>query len=93
MDSLLSTNLEILSTLSTKTDNQTEVEGLVADSRYYAKPIDPLTVNLYRNEEDLRLGINTVSITGFGAGTEQSFESVQKKRIVYSVMVSSTGSG
>ena len=76
-----------------KTDNQTEVEGLVADSRYYAKPIDPLTVNLYRNEEDLRLGINTVSITGFGAGTEQSFESVQKKRIVYSVMVSSTGSG
>ena len=76
-----------------RTDNQDPVEGLVADSRYYAKPLDPLTVNLYRNSEDLRLGINTVSFTDVGSGTEQYLESVQKKRIVYSVGVSSTGYG
>ena len=74
-----------------RADDQTAVAGLIPDARYYAKPLDPLTVNLYRNEDDLKLGINTVSLTDFGAGTEQFFESVEKKRIVYSVGISSTG--
>ena len=74
-----------------RTDDQLEILGLTPDARYYAKPLDPLTINLYNNKEDLRLGINTVTFTQGGDGTEQYFESVQKKRIVYSVGVNSTG--
>ena len=74
-----------------RTDEQSPVSGIVTDARYYAKPIDPLTVELYKNRNDLRLGINTISIDGAGEGTEHFFESVQKKRIVYSVGISSTG--
>ena len=76
-----------------RTDFQDGIVGLVTDSRYYAKPLDPLTVELYRNREDLRVGINTVDLVNFGGGTEQSLESVNKKRIVYSVGILSTGYG
>lgn len=76
-----------------RNDDQEAVAGLGTNSRYYAKPIDASTVQLYKNKEDLRLGINTISLTDYGSGTEHSFESVDKKRIVYSVGVGSFGYG
>ena len=74
-----------------RTDDQAPVSGIVTNARYFAKPIDAFTIELYKNKEDLRLGINTISIDGSGEGTEHNFESVEKKRIVYSIGVSSTG--
>ena len=46
-------NIEKLSIIY-RTDEQSPVSG-IADARYYAKPIDPLTVELYKNRNDLRL--------------------------------------
>jgi len=74
-----------------RNDDQDGVQGIVTDARYYAKPLDGVTVELYKNKEDLRIGINTINIIGPGGGTNHSFESVEKKRIVYSVGVGSLG--
>ena len=74
-----------------RNDDQDGVQGIVTDARYYAKPIDGVTVELYNNREDLRTGINTISLIGPGAGANHSLESVEKKKIVYSVGVGSFG--
>ncbi len=74
-----------------RNDDQDGVQGIVTDARYYAKPIDGVTVELYNNREDLRTGINTISLIGPGGGANHSLESVGKKKIVYSVGVGSFG--
>jgi hypothetical protein len=73
-----------------KTDGETGIIGLSTNSLYYVKVVDSNTVKLFKNENDASLGINTVSLNGFGNGIHR-LESVENKRIVTSVIVTNPG--
>ena len=74
------------------TDGQDGLSGLSTNAVYYAQYIDPTTVKLHKSQYDAILGINTITISDYGVG-RQRFEAVNRKAILDSVNVISTGIG
>ena len=70
----------------------TPVVGLATNQVYFAKVIDGTRIKLFSSFDDADVGINTVSLTDVGNG-QQTFSTVEKKRVVSSVIISDNGSG
>jgi hypothetical protein len=74
------------------TFGQTAIGGLVDKSVYYTEIIDGNTIKLYNNFENAFAGINTINFTSYGEGSQQ-FKSFNKKQIISSIEVLSSGEG
>ena len=73
-----------------RTDGESGVAGLTTDALYYIGVVNAQTVKVYPSERDAIAGINTVSLSGYGTGNHR-FESITKKKIVTSVLVTNPG--
>ena len=75
------------------TYDQTQVGGLTTNAQYYVNTnVGVNTITLHKNEGDAIVGINTITLTSNGIG-KQSFASVNKKSVVSSFNIISSGSG
>ena len=75
-----------------RTNGQAGVAGLTTDAKYFARTTDNTTITLHNNLSDVISGINTVVLTKYGEGTHK-FETVNKKSVVESVSIISSGDG
>lgn len=75
-----------------KTGSQSSIGGIVAESSYFVSVQNPTTVQLHNTQEDAIAGINAVVFTSYGQGTH-SIKSYNKKSVVDSISVISSGSG
>ena len=75
-----------------KNDGQQNVGGLGTDSTYFVSNVGLTSVKLFPTQVDALSGINTVEFTSFGIG-KQYINTVNKKRIVDSITVTSSGVG
>ena len=75
-----------------KTRDQQAIAGIVTNSSYYVSVIDNTTIRLHNTQGDAIAGLNTVFLTNFGSG-RHSLQSVNKKSVVSSINVVSSGSG
>jgi len=66
------------------------VGGLSTGSFYYVSLVDASTVKLHKSYDDANLGINTISLTGYGKGI-QSINSTGLKYILSDVVVTNPG--
>jgi hypothetical protein len=67
------------------------VVGLGTNQVYFAKVVDGTRIKLFSSFDEANSGINTVSITSVGNGT-QTFTAVERKKVVSSIVVSDSGS-
>ena len=74
------------------TYGSTTVTGISTNSFYYVKVVDAFTINLHKSESDAISGINTISLTGYGADTH-SIDAYERKRIVTNIVVTDPGEG
>ena len=74
------------------TYGQQAVAGIVTNAQYYARNIGVTTITLHKTEADAISGINTITLTANGIG-KQSIASVNKKLVVGSFNIISSGSG
>jgi len=74
------------------TNTLTAVGGLSTGAQYYVGVVDASTIKLYKTPLDSNSGINTVSLTSYGSGT-QSLKSGSLKRVISEIIVSDAGSG
>ena len=74
------------------TYGQQAVSGIVTNAQYYARNIGVTTITLHKTEADAISGINTITLTANGIG-KQSIASVNKKLVVGSFNIISSGSG
>jgi hypothetical protein len=74
------------------TNSQTSVGGISTGSFYYVGIVDDKTIKLYKNQSDSISGINTISLTSYGTGT-QIIKSSEKKQIVSDIVVTNSGYG
>ena len=74
------------------TDTQTAIAGLTTDAAYFCSIKDSTTVSLHNNYVDAIAGVSSVGLTGYGAGI-QELKCANKKRIVSSISIGSSGSG
>ena len=72
--------------------NPNSVVGLTTNQAYFSKIVDGRRIKLFPSFDDAVAGLNTVSLTGLGNGT-QTFSTVKKKKIVSSINVSDPGAG
>lgn len=75
-----------------KTFGQKSVAGLTTNATYYVSNVSATKIKLHKNFNDAVLGINTISLTDYGIGNH-SFESINKKSVLASVTVESSGDG
>ena len=75
-----------------KSNGQKAVTGLSTDSEYYASVINNSNIRLHPSKQDAISGINTISLTGYGVGS-QSLESFDKKMVIEGINIISGGSG
>ena len=75
-----------------KTSDQDGISGIVTNSSYFVSIIDNTTVRLHPTQGDAIAGINTVFLTSHGIG-KHSLQSVNKKLVVNSINIVSSGSG
>ena len=75
-----------------KTDGQTAIAGLTTDASYFCNVVDSKTVTLHNKLSDALAGVSTVNLTNFGFGI-QELKCANKKRIISSVSIASSGSG
>ncbi len=75
-----------------RTFGQAGVAGLTTDAKYFARTTDNTTITLHNKLSDVISGINTVVLTEYGEGTH-SFQTVNKKSVVESISVISSGDG
>ena len=68
------------------------VSGLGTDQTYFAKIVDGTRIKLFSSFDEANTGINTVSLTNLGNGL-QTFSTVERKKVVSSIIVSNSGSG
>ena len=71
---------------------QQNVGGLTTDSSYFVSLVGLTTVKLFPTQTDAISGINTIELTSFGLG-KQFINSFNRKNIVDSITVTSSGSG
>ena len=74
------------------TYGSTTITGISTNSFYYVKVVDAFTINLHKSESDAISGINTISLTGYGADTH-SIDAYERKRIVTNIVVTDPGEG
>ena len=74
------------------TFKQTGIGGLSTSSSYYVNVQDNTTVKLHKTQADAIAGINTITLSSFGIG-QHSLQSFNKKSVLESVNVVSSGSG
>ena len=74
------------------TYGQQAVAGLTTNAQYYARNIGVSTITLHNTEADAITGINTITLTANGIG-KQSIASINKKLVVGSFNIVSSGSG
>ena len=72
------------------TNSQKSVSGIITNSSYFVSTEDEYTIKLHKTEEDAIAGINTIVLSGYGEGV-QSFKSINKKSVVDSINVVSSG--
>lgn len=75
-----------------KTFSQQPISGLSTNSTYFASIVDANTIKLHNTINDAISGINTVSMTSFGAGKHE-LECVNKKSVIDSINIVNSGSG
>ena len=75
-----------------KTNGQSGIAGLSTDAKYFARTTNNTTITLHNTLDDVIAGINTVVLTDFGNGLH-SFQTVNKKSVVESISVISSGEG
>ena len=73
-------------------EGQTAVAGLTTFSPYYCAVKNSTTVSLHTSFDDAIAGISSVNLTDYGVGTHL-LKCNQKKRIVSSVSIASSGVG
>jgi hypothetical protein len=78
--------------VSYNTFSQTSVGGISTDSIYYVSVQNEYTIKLHKTLDDAVSGINTINLTSTGIG-RHSFKSINKKSVLESVSVVSSGSG
>jgi len=74
------------------TDKQTAIAGLTTNATYFCAIKDSTTVSLHSTYSDAITGVSSISLTGYGAGI-QEIKCEDKKRIVSSISIGSSGSG
>ena len=74
------------------TNSQTSVGGISTGSFYYVGIVNDKTIKLYKNQSDSISGINTISLTSYGTGT-QIIKSSEKKQVVSDILVTNSGYG
>jgi len=74
------------------TYGSTNVTGISTNSFYYVKVVDAFTINLHKSESEAISGINTISLTGYGADTH-SIDAYERKRIITNIVVTDPGEG
>ena len=74
------------------TYGQKAIAGLVTDAQYYARNVGVTSITLHKTKGDAISGINTITLTSNGIG-KQSIASVNKKLVVSSFNLISSGSG
>ena len=75
-----------------KTNNQDVIVGLTTEAEYFVDVQDTTSVKLYKTKDEAVVGINTISLTGYGSG-RHAFTSVSKKSVVSSINIVNGGSG
>ena len=75
-----------------KTFGQKSVSGLATNSTYYVSVASSTSVKLHKTFGDAVSGINTITLSDYGVGNH-SLESVNKKSVLASVTVESSGIG
>ena len=75
-----------------QTNKQTAISGLTTDSSYYVSVQDALKIKLYPKPGDAVAGLNTITLTNYGAGLQQ-FKSSEKKDIISDIVVTNSGEG
>ena len=73
-------------------NGQKGVAGLSTNNVYYAGLKNSTKISLHTTEEDAFTGINTVTLTDYGVGT-QFIRSYEKKLVVDSFVILDSGSG
>ena len=73
-------------------ESQDEIGGLVDDSIYFIKRVDPTTIQLHNTLEDAIVGVNTINFTAYGDGL-QKITSFEKKNVISSIEVVNPGEG
>ena len=75
------------------TNGGTAIGGISTGAVYYVHTVGVSTVRLYKEQTDaINAGVNTISLTSFGTGVHK-LQTFEKKRIVSSIIVDSSGSG
>ena len=77
--------------VSYETRDQQGIVGLVTSALYYVNVRNGYEINLHKTFEDSRLGINSITMESPGAGIHE-ISSVEKKKIVSSIIVTNPGS-
>ena len=75
-----------------KTFGQKSISGLTTNSTYYVSVASSTSIKLHGTFGDAISGINTITLSGYGVGNH-SFETINKKSILASVTVESSGTG
>lgn len=73
-----------------KSSNQTSIGGLENNEKYFVSVKSPTLITLHKSSEDAVTGINSINLTSYGSGI-QSIQAVNKKNIITSVSVLSSG--
>jgi len=68
------------------------IAGIVDDSSYFARPVDPFTISLHTTPKDARSGINTVNIGSVSTGFH-NFKTLNSKNTITKIYVKDPGSG
>jgi len=75
-----------------KTFGRKALSGLSTDAVYHVSVVDPQTIKLHKNLNDVITGINTVVIDDYGIGNH-AFVSLNGKAILNSVVITDSGEG
>ena len=76
-----------------ETNGGTAIGGISTGAVYYVHNVGVSTVRLYKEQTDaINAGVNTISLTSFGTGVHK-LQTFEKKRIVSSIILDSSGSG
>ena len=68
------------------------VSGLSTNSSYFVNVIDNFTITLHNNEDDAKVGLNTVTFGQYGRGI-QSIKTAERKIVVSNIVITNPGSG
>ena len=75
-----------------KTFGKKALVGLNTDATYYVNVVNNYTITLHKNLSESSVGLGTITFTDFGEGNH-SFNSLNGKSIVSSIVVTNSGSG